>query len=82
MKYPPYLKYGDKIAIVSPAGKIEKSIVEHAAQMLSDQGFVVEIGKHTFDREGLFAGDDIHRASDMQRALDDKKVKAIICSRG
>lgn len=82
MKYPPFLTKGDKIAIVSPAGKIERSIVERGAELLREQGFVVETGKHAFDVYGVFAGRDEDRASDMQKALDDKKVKAIFCSRG
>jgi len=82
MKFPPFLTKGDKIAIVSPAGKIDRSVVERGAELLRKQGFVVEIGKHAFDAYGVFAGSDEDRALDMQKALDDKKVKAIFCSRG
>jgi muramoyltetrapeptide carboxypeptidase len=82
MKFPTYLKDGDKIAIVSPAGKIDRQIVELGAELLRDQGFIVEIGKHAFDKEGVFAGSDEARAADMQKAIEDKTVKAIFCSRG
>jgi len=82
MKYPPFLAKGDKISIVSPAGKIDRSIVERGAQLLVEQGFVVQIGEHAFDAAGVFAGTDEARASDLQKALNDKTVKAIFCSRG
>jgi muramoyltetrapeptide carboxypeptidase len=82
MKYPPFLTKGDKISIVSPAGKIERPVVERGAELLREQGFVVEIGEHAFDTAGVFAGIDEARASDMQKALDNKEVKAIFCSRG
>jgi muramoyltetrapeptide carboxypeptidase len=82
MNYPPYLTKGDKIAIVSPAGKIDSQIVERGAELLRGQGFVVETGKHAFDVEGVFAGSDESRAYDMQKALNDKKIRAIFCSRG
>ena len=82
MKFPPFLTKGDKIAIVSPAGKIDRSIVERGAELLREQGFVVEIGTHALDAYGVFAGHDEDRASDMQKALDDKNVKTIFCSRG
>ena len=82
MIYPPYLKAGDKIAIVSPAGKVNPEIVKQGANRLRDEGFEVEIGEHTFAQAGIYAGTDAERAGDMQRALDDESVKAIIFARG
>ncbi len=82
MKHPPYLLPGDKVAIVSPAGKIEQKIVERGAELLRQQGFRVEIGEHAFDEAGVYAGSDPVRSADMQRALDDQSVKAIFFSRG
>jgi muramoyltetrapeptide carboxypeptidase len=82
MKFPSYLLPGDKVSIVSPAGKIERQIAERGAELLRQQGFRVEIGAHTFDKEGVFAGSDEARAADMQKALNDKSIKAIFFSRG
>jgi muramoyltetrapeptide carboxypeptidase len=82
MKFPPYLRPGDKVAIVSPAGIVNRRVVEHGAELLRQQGFKVEIGRHAFDEEGVFAGSDRARAADMQQALDDGSVKAIFFSRG
>ncbi|MCX6237857.1 MAG: LD-carboxypeptidase [Bacteroidia bacterium] len=82
MKFPPYLKPGDKVTIISPAGKIERQIAERGAEILCQQGFRVEIGQHAFDEECIFAGSDFSRAADMQKALSDKTIKAIFFSRG
>jgi muramoyltetrapeptide carboxypeptidase len=82
MKFPPYLMPGDKVAIVSPSGKINREIAERGAEILRQLGYLVRIGTHAFEEEGVFAGSDQLRAADMQQALDDKSVKAIFFSRG
>jgi muramoyltetrapeptide carboxypeptidase len=82
MKFPPKLNEGDKVSIISPAGKIERRILEHASEMLTQIGFKVEIGNHAFDQEGIYAGSDSDRAADMQKVLDDKTIKAIFFARG
>ena len=82
MKYPPYLQPGDKVSIVSPAGKIERQIVERGAEILRTEGFLVEIGHHAFDIEDMQAGTDQNRAFDLQKALNDKSIKAVFFSRG
>lgn len=82
MKFPSFLLPGDKVSIISPAGIIDRQIAERGAEILRQQGYRVEIGLHTFDEEGMFAGSDLARAADMQKALDDKSIKAIFFSRG
>jgi len=82
MKFSPWLKPGDKVSIISPAGKIDRQIAERGADILRQQGFRVEIGRHTFEKEGIFAGNDFDRAADMQKVLNDKSVRAIFFSRG
>ena len=82
MKQPPFLKPGDKIRIVSPAGKIEENEVLPAVKWLTEQGFEVELGKHVFARHFQYAGTDRERLEDVQTALDDPDASSIICSRG
>ena len=82
MKHPAYLKPGDKISIVSPAGKIDRHILERGAEILKDQGLKVEIGQHAFDIEDMQAGSDLNRAFDLQKALNDKSIKAVFFSCG
>ena len=82
LKTPPPIKPGDKIRIVSPAGKVAEKYVLPAVEWLTRQGYNVELGKHVFDTHFQFAGTDAERLEDLQTALDDPETAAIICSRG
>jgi muramoyltetrapeptide carboxypeptidase len=79
---PPWLSDGDLISIVSPASWIEENPVLEAMKMLEASGFRVSHGDHVFTRNGPFAGTDDERLSDMQLAIDDPEVRAVLCSRG
>jgi muramoyltetrapeptide carboxypeptidase len=79
---PPYLSAGDKVAIVSPSGVVEPGPVQAAKSIIEGWGLEVITGPNMLASEGQFAGTDDSRISDMQEALDDPTVKAIICSRG
>ncbi len=82
MIIPPFLKPGDRIRIVAPAGKVTKDKLVSGFELLQDEGYEVIIGKHVFDRNFQFAGTDTHRAADLQEAINDPVTKAIICARG
>lgn len=82
MIIPAPLQPGDKIAMLSVASKVDREYVEKARQLLESEKFRIEIGAHAFDAFYSFAGTDIDRASDMQQALDDPEVKAILFNRG
>jgi muramoyltetrapeptide carboxypeptidase len=82
MVIPPFLKPGDKIGIVSTASKIDRQVVEPAINLLTELGYQVEIGKHTFSAFHQFSSTDADRAADLQSMLDNTEIKAIICSRG
>jgi len=81
---PKYLEAGDTIAIVAPAGilKNKKHIITKAKNLAESWGLKVIIGKHVYDQNHHFAGTDLDRASDFQKALDNPNIKAIWCARG
>lgn len=79
---PPWLNDGDLISIVTPASWIEEGPVLEAVKMLGASGFRVRTGDHVFSRSGPFAGTDDERLSDMQEAVNDPEVRAVLCSRG
>jgi muramoyltetrapeptide carboxypeptidase len=81
IKQPPYLKKGDKIAIVCPAKKLPKNINAGIA-ILEQWGLTVVVGETVNAEHHQFSGSDELRASDLQRFLDDNSVKAIIAGRG
>ncbi|MEA3444009.1 MAG: LD-carboxypeptidase [Bacteroidota bacterium] len=79
---PPYLKPGDTIGIVAPAGKISKEQMQASFSIIENWGYKIELGKHLFSSDNQFAGTDKERASDLQYMLDSKHIKAILCARG
>ncbi|NND51634.1 MAG: LD-carboxypeptidase [Flavobacteriaceae bacterium] len=81
---PPYLKPGDTIAIVAPSGILNNRTDEiaQAEALLKSWRLNVVIGDHVFARAGHFAGSDEQRTNDLQKAIDDKSIKAIWCARG
>lgn len=83
LKTPKYLKKGDVVALVAPAGLIkdEKPLVL-AEQLLQSWGLKSKRGQFVLEQQGVFAGTDAQRLEDLQAAFDDKKVKAIWAVRG
>ena len=79
---PPQLHEGDKVAIVSPSSKIDKLFIKGAQKRLESWGLKVVLGKHAAGSSGRYAGTIKQRLDDFQAAMDDKDVKAILCSRG
>ncbi len=73
---------GDKIAIVSPAGPVDSTLVYAAADTLRAQGFLVDIMPHAIGRAGQYAAADSDRLADLRAAFSDTTVRAILCSRG
>lgn len=80
--FPPFLHEGDTVAIVSPSGKIDKSFLKGAADRLKSWGLNVLMGKYADSNSGSFSGTPKQRLSDLQSAMNNEKVKAILCSRG
>ncbi len=80
---PPYLKAGDKVALVSPAYWVPEEIIMQSADVIRTWGMIPVIGPHTTSRNmEAYAGTADERASDLLWALEDNAIKAIICSRG
>jgi len=79
---PPYLKPNDQIRIVSPSGNIEPKYIVGVKKTLSSWGLNATEGEFARTKYGRFAGTEAQRISDLQEALDDPSVNAILCSRG
>jgi muramoyltetrapeptide carboxypeptidase len=82
MTTPPYLKKGDKIAIVSTARKITREEIEPAIKIYTSWGLEVMEGAYLYESYNQFAGSDEQRLADMQKMLDDDSIRAIVCARG
>ena len=80
---PAFLKAGDKIALLSPSYHTPMENVEAAAAVLRGWGFEPVIGPHVGEvYRGKYAGKPKERVSDLEWALKDPSVKAILCNRG
>ena len=79
---PPYLKAGDKVAIIATARKVSFAEMEPAMAQLKSWGLKVLTGNYLTAEFNQFAGTDEERTADMQQMLDDTEVKAIFCARG
>ena len=79
---PPALSEGDKVAILSPSGKIDKLLLNGMKKRLESWGLQPVLGKYAGHSSGLYAGTIKQRTDDFQRAMNDKDIKAIFCSRG
>ncbi len=79
---PAFLNPNDQIRIISPSGFIHPEFIDGATKVLTNWGLQVTEGKFARNEYGRFAGTRQQRIADLQDALNDSTVKAIICSRG
>lgn len=80
---PPYLQKGDIIGIVAPAGYMPIEKMQACIETLDSWGYTVRLGATTHSNsQNYFSGTDDERLEDLQKMLDDRNVKAILCARG
>lgn len=82
---PPCLQPGDRVRFVSPASPAKPGKLDSTIKLLEDLGLVVEFGKHVYDVDktiDYLAGKDEDRLADMNDALRDPGIKAIIATGG
>ena len=81
---PSYLKTGDTVAIVAPAGVLKQDVevIQKTKTLLNSWGLKVVFGDHLQTKFNHFAGTDSQRTNDFQKALDHPNIKAIWCARG
>jgi len=73
----------DTIGVVSPAScPPDKEIFGQGVYYLRKLGYNVVVSEHVLDKHGYLAGEDSDRLNDLNKMFRDRKVNAIICSRG
>jgi muramoyltetrapeptide carboxypeptidase len=83
MKFPNYLKPGDTIAIVCPAGFLPAAKAKACINTLKKWGFKVTKGKTLGGKsKNYFSGSFEERLADLQNQIDDPSINAILCGRG
>lgn len=82
------LAEGDNVALVAPAGPASACHVAGASRILRQWGLNPVTGRHCNERFADYGGaielsaDDAGRLYDLQWAINDESVKAILCCRG
>ena len=79
---PPYLKKGNTIGIVCPAGFMPFEKAETCIATLAQWGFKVKTGNTLGSQFHYFSATDQDRLQDLQTMLDDDSINAILCGRG
>ncbi|HKU18924.1 MAG TPA: LD-carboxypeptidase [Candidatus Saccharimonadales bacterium] len=85
VRVPAKLQPGDRVRFVSPASPVVKGDLDRSTALLTALGLQVEYGTHVYDvhpQLDYLAGTDANRLADINDALRDPGVKAIIATRG
>lgn len=80
---PAFIRSGDTVCILAPGRKPDPNTIHTATSIIENWGLKVKFGKNIFsENHSYLSGTDPERLSDLQEALDDSSVNAIICARG
>lgn len=82
MLTPRRLVDGDAVALVSPASWPDDAAPSWMVDQLQAWGLRVVVGEHVLDRRGYLAGRDDDRLADLNRAIRDPEIRAVIATRG
>ena len=80
--FPPPLQPGDLVAVVATARKITAAEIAPAVRLLESWNLRVQLGATIGAEDHQFAGSDALRRADLQQALDDPTVRAVLGARG
>jgi muramoyltetrapeptide carboxypeptidase len=73
---------GEKVRLVSPASYPDPEWARESVRILEEWGLVAEVAEHALARFGYMAGRDSERLADLNEALRDPSVRAVITTRG
>ncbi|GAA2359612.1 LD-carboxypeptidase [Dactylosporangium salmoneum] len=76
------LRPGDRVRVVSPASFPSAEWAGQVIGTLAGWGLRPELGAHALDRHGFMAGTDADRLADLNDALRDPGVRAVVASLG
>lgn len=82
---PKSLSKGDAIAIISPAGAVEKEDLKSTLELIKQQGYEPILGKYAlgkYNKNYPYSGTEQERIFDLNWALNDDEISAIWASRG
>ncbi|RMP84086.1 Muramoyltetrapeptide carboxypeptidase [Pseudomonas syringae pv. actinidiae] len=80
--YPQVLRAGDAVALVSPAGPVDPGKIDAAVEVLKGWGLRPRVYPHALGKYSFYSGTDEERLADLNAALADPEIRAVICNRG
>lgn len=80
--HPGVLRPGDVVALVSPAGPVDAGKVDAAVRILESWGLKPRVYPHALGRTSFYAASDEDRLADLNHALADPEIRAVLCNRG
>jgi len=78
---PPALRPGSNIHIIAPSGPFDRALFWRAAGWLSKHHRLL-FDRSIFERNGFLAGSDERRRVELQQAIDNPEIGAIVAARG
>ncbi|MBX3181821.1 MAG: LD-carboxypeptidase [Polyangiaceae bacterium] len=81
MQRPSPLRPGARVRAIAPSGPFDHTLVWRGLAALAER-YQVSYSREMFRRAGYLAGDDARRAAELQAALDDASLAAVVAARG
>jgi muramoyltetrapeptide carboxypeptidase len=82
VRRPTRLREGDLVVLVGPSGWVRPHQASAAVKALEEWGLRVRMGRHALDTHFYLAGTDEQRLADVNEALRDPEVRAVLSLRG
>lgn len=77
-----YLKPGDRVGLICPAGIINEERIARAIANMQSLGLEPVLGKNILNQSGYLAGKDQERLYDLMSMYKDQSIQAVWCIRG
>jgi len=77
-----WLKSGDRVGIVAPAGPVKAEQIQSALQLLEQNGLHPVLAPHLFDHFGIVSSTVENRLADLHAFYADEQIAAIWAARG
>lgn len=81
LRVPPPLSPGSRVRVVAPCSPFDPRLIWRGMGWLA-QRYRVDYSRGIFAASGFLAGDDGRRREELQAALDEPDLDAILCARG
>ncbi|MFO0616385.1 MAG: LD-carboxypeptidase [Polyangiaceae bacterium] len=79
--FPPAVRPGDRVAVIAPSSPFDRGLVLRGMAFLKTR-YDVRFEPTMFARAGYLAGTDARRLAELEAAIGDPEIRAIVAARG